>query len=101
MVTLRVNRILTRNGFHSLEEQAVDKIKILIERHDDCYVGYPLGFRNGVIVGQGETYAEAFHDTESAIQFFIEHYGKDVFFQHLQDSTPTLEAYIAEITLAV
>lgn len=58
-------------------------LKIVIERHDDGYVGYPLGFTRGAIVGQGETYGEALKDTESAIHFFIEHFGKEKFFSHL------------------
>ena len=76
-------------------------IKIIIERHEDGYVGYPLGFSRGAIVGQGETYGEALRDTESAIQFFIEQYGKENFFAHLELDTPTLEAYIAETGVAV
>ncbi|MDP2208479.1 MAG: hypothetical protein Q8K98_06865 [Bacteroidota bacterium] len=75
-------------------------IKIVIERHEDGYVGYPLGFTRGAIVGQGGTYAEALKDTESAIQFFIKHYGKKKFFEHLETDAPTLEAYIAEIRVA-
>jgi predicted RNase H-like HicB family nuclease len=76
-------------------------IKIVIERHNDGYVGYPLGFTRGAIVGQGETYAEALKDTESAIQFFIGHYGKEKFFEHLESGSPTLDAYIAETSIAV
>lgn len=59
-------------------------VKIVIERHEDGYVGYPLGFTRGAIVGQGNTYAEALKDTESAIQFFIQQYGKRKLFQHLE-----------------
>ncbi|MBI3195822.1 MAG: type II toxin-antitoxin system HicB family antitoxin [Ignavibacteriae bacterium] len=57
-------------------------IKIVIERNNDGYVGYPLGFTRGAIVGQGDTYGEALQDTESAIEFFIEHYGEAYFFLH-------------------
>jgi predicted RNase H-like HicB family nuclease len=76
-------------------------IKIVIERHEDGYVGYPLGFIRGAIVGQGDTYAEALQDTESAIQFFIEHYGKEKFLEHLEEGGPSLDAYIAETSIAV
>ncbi|MBI4535857.1 MAG: type II toxin-antitoxin system HicB family antitoxin [Ignavibacteriae bacterium] len=79
----------------------MQKVKIVIERHDDGYVGYPLGFTRGAIVGQGETYAEALKDTESAIQFFIQHYGKDAFLQHLEGGGQSLDAYIAETSIAV
>ena len=76
-------------------------IKIVIERHEDGYVGYPLGFTRGAIVGQGNTYAEALKDTESAIRFFVKHYGKKKFVDHLEADAPTLEAYIAETSVAI
>ncbi len=62
----------------------MNSVKIVIEHHEDGYVGYPLGFIRGAIVGEGDTYAEALKDTESAIKFFIEHYGRDKFFEHLE-----------------
>lgn len=62
-------------------------IKIVIERHEDGYVGYPLGFTRGAIVGQGDTYTEALKDTESAIRFFVKHYGKKKFIDHLETDT--------------
>jgi predicted RNase H-like HicB family nuclease len=76
-------------------------IKIVIERHEDGYVGYPLGFTRGAVVGQGDTYADALKDTESAIRFFIEHYGKNKFFEHIEGESPTIDAYIAETSIAV
>jgi len=76
-------------------------IRIIIEHHEDGYVGYPLGFTRGAIVGQGETYAEALKDTENAIRFFIEHYGKEKFLEHLEENSPALDAYIAEASIAV
>mgnify|MGYP001561560624 CR=1 FL=1 len=76
-------------------------VKIVIERHEDGFVGYPLGFTRGAIVGEGETYAETLKDTESAIKFFIRHYGKKKFLEHLEDAVPALEAYIAETSIAV
>ncbi|MBI5476572.1 MAG: hypothetical protein HY964_07520 [Ignavibacteriales bacterium] len=76
-------------------------LKIVIERHEDGYVGYPLGFTRGAIVGQGNTYAEALKDTESAIRFFVKHYGRKKFFDHLESDAPTLEAYIAETSVAI
>ena len=76
-------------------------IRIIIEHHEDGYVGYPLGFTRGAIVGQGETYVDALKDTESAIRFFIEHYGKEKFLEHLEENSPALDAYIAEASIAV
>ena len=51
--------------------------KIIVEKHPDGYVAYPLGLK-GVVVGQGDTYKEALSDVKSAIRFHIETFGKDV-----------------------
>jgi predicted RNase H-like HicB family nuclease len=51
-------------------------IRIVVEKHPDGYVAYPLGIK-GVVVGQGDTYEEALADVESAIQFHIETFGKE------------------------
>jgi len=56
----------------------MSSIKIIVEKHDDGYVGYPVGMR-GVVVGEGDTYAEALADVRSAIQFHIETFGADAF----------------------
>ena len=37
----------------------VKSFKIIVEKHADGYVAYPLGLK-GVVVGQGDTYEEAF-----------------------------------------
>jgi predicted RNase H-like HicB family nuclease len=56
----------------------VNHIKIIVEKHDDGYVGYPVGMR-GVVVGEGDTYAEALADVQSAIHCHIETFGADAF----------------------
>ena len=76
-------------------------IKIVIERHEDGYVGYPLGFTRGAVVGQGDTYAEALKDTESAIRFYVEQYGSQEFLEHLEGESPAFEAFIAEASISV
>ncbi len=78
----------------------MSSIKVVIEHHEDGYVGYPLGFTRGAIVGQGDTYVAALRDTESAIRFFIEHYGKAKFFEHLEEGNPAMDAYIAEASIS-
>ena len=52
-------------------------LKILIEKHEDGYVAYPLGLK-GVVVGQGATDDEALADVKSAINFHIETFGAEV-----------------------
>jgi len=49
--------------------------KIIVEKHPDGYVAYPLGLK-GVVVGQGNTYEEALADIKSAIRFHIESFGQ-------------------------
>ena len=65
--------------------------KIIVEKHSDGYVAYPLGLK-GVVVGQGDTYEEALSDVKSAIRFHIESFGEDVF----EIDPPVLEAFVAE-----
>jgi len=67
------------------------QIKIIIEKHLDGYVAYPLGVK-GVIVGEGNTYEEALADVKSAIKFHIESFGEEV----LEVDPPVLEAFVAE-----
>ena len=45
--------------------------KIIVEKHPDGYVAYPLGLK-GVVVGEGDTYEQALADVKSAIAFHIE-----------------------------
>lgn len=50
-------------------------VKIIIEKHDDGYVAYPIGIL-GIVAGEGDTYEEALADVKSAIQFHIETFGR-------------------------
>jgi predicted RNase H-like HicB family nuclease len=52
-------------------------IKVIIEKHTDGFVGYPLGLK-GVVVGEGDTYEKALADVRSAICFHVETFGKEV-----------------------
>ena len=65
--------------------------KIVVEKHPDGYVAYPLGLK-GVVVGQGETYEEALADVKSAIRFHIETFGKEA----LDVEPEIVEAFVAE-----
>jgi predicted RNase H-like HicB family nuclease len=70
-------------------------LKILIEKHSDGYVAYPLGLK-GVVVGEGDSYEEALADVKSAILFHVETFGSEV----LEDESPVLEAFVAETGVA-
>jgi predicted RNase H-like HicB family nuclease len=52
----------------------VQQLKLIVEKHPDGYVAYPLGLK-GVIIGEGDTYEAALADVKSAIQFHIETFG--------------------------
>ncbi len=68
----------TKIGRKNNEEQTVRQIKIIVEKHTDGYVAYPLGLK-GVVVGEGDTYEEALADVKSAIRFHLETFGPDIF----------------------
>ncbi len=66
-------------------------VKVIVEKHADGYVAYPLGLR-GVVVGEGETYAAALAYVQSAIAFHVDTFGLEV----LEDDTAILEAFVAQ-----
>lgn len=72
------------------------QFKIIVEKHADGYVAYPLGLK-GVVVGEGETYDEALADVKSAIAFHIETFGPEVY----EIESPVLEAFVVEAGVAV
>ena len=71
-------------------------IKIIVEKHPDGYIAYPLGLK-GVVVGQGDTYEEAMADIRSAISFHIETFGPEV----LEIDPPVLDAFVAEAAIEI
>ena len=71
------------------------RYKVVVEKHQDGYVAYPLGLK-GVVVGQGDTYEEALADVTSAIRFHVESFGQEVF----EEDSPVLEAFVAEAGLS-
>ena len=72
------------------------QFKIIVEKHSDGYVAYPIRLK-GVVVSEGDTYEEALADVKSAITFHIETFGAEVF-----ESQPLiLEAFVAEARVAI
>lgn len=67
-------------------------IKIIVEKHSDGYVAYPVGLK-GVVVAQGDTYENALADARSAVQFHIETFGNEAFDD---DDGEILEVFVAE-----
>jgi predicted RNase H-like HicB family nuclease len=66
-------------------------MKILVEKHDDGYVAYPVGMK-GVIVGEGDSYDAALDDVKSAIRFHVETFGPDA----MGEESPLLDAFIVD-----
>ncbi len=71
------------------------QFKIIVEKHSDGYVAYPLGMK-GTVVGEGDSCEEALTDVKSAIRFHIETFGEEV----LPDDSPLIEAFLAEATIS-
>jgi predicted RNase H-like HicB family nuclease len=72
------------------------QFKIVVEKHVDGYIAYPLNLR-GVVVGEGDTYEDALANVKSAISFHIETFGPGV----ILDEETVLEAFIAEAGVAI
>lgn len=66
---------------------------IIVERHPEGYVAYPVGLK-GIVVGEGDTEEEAVADAQSALKFHIETFGKEDL-----ETEDIIEAYIVEITV--
>ncbi|MBV9689755.1 MAG: hypothetical protein JO202_08575 [Ktedonobacteraceae bacterium] len=74
----------------------MNRIKVIVEKHPEGYVAYPLGLK-GVVIAEGDTYDEALADVESAIRFHIETFGNEA----LETESPVLESYVIESKIAV
>jgi predicted RNase H-like HicB family nuclease len=70
------------------------QVKIIIEKHPDGYVAYPVGIK-GIVVGEGDSYGEALQDVQSALKFHLETFGADA----LESEEPVIEAFVAEATV--
>ena len=65
-------------------------LKIIVEKHPDGYVAYPLGLK-GIVIAEGDTYEEALAEVKSAIQFHIETFGNDAL-----ENNDIMETFVAE-----
>ena len=71
------------------------QFKIVVEKHPDTYVAYPLNLK-GVVIGQGDSYEAALEDVKSAIKIHIELSAMTKSIR-----SPIIEAFIAETRVAV
>ncbi len=65
---------MKKNGRKPKAPRRPAPFKIVVERHSDGNVAYPLGVQG--VVGQGDTYEDALADVKSAIRFHIETFGR-------------------------
>ena len=68
------------------------QIKVIVEKHPDGYVAYPLGLR-GAVVDQGDSHRAALDDVRSAIAFHAETFGPEAL---VDRDSPVVEAFVAE-----
>ena len=66
-------------------------VKIMVEKHPDGYVAYPLGIR-GVVGGEGETFEQSVADVKSAIKFHVQSFGAEFW----NEQPEVLEAFVGE-----
>ncbi len=59
---------------HDIREN-MKNYKIIVEKHSDGYVAYPIGLKS-VIIGEVDSYEEALADVKSAISFHNEVFGE-------------------------
>jgi predicted RNase H-like HicB family nuclease len=71
-------------------------IKIIVEKHVDGYVAYPVGLK-GVVVAEGDTYEETLADVKSAIAFHLETFGPEM----LEIDDLAQDVFIAETGVTV
>jgi len=69
------------------------QMKIIVEKHPEGYVAYPLGLK-GVVVGEGDTYEEALADVKSAIKFHIETFGEEAL-----EREEVIETFVIEMAV--
>jgi len=72
------------------------QIKVIVEKHPDGYVAYPVGLK-GVVVAGGDTYEEALAEVKSAIAFHVETFGRDV----LEEEEMAQEVFVAEAGVTI
>jgi len=72
------------------------QIKIIVEKHPEGYVAYPVGLK-GVVVAEGNSYEEALAEVKSAIEFHVETFGREV----LEEEHVAHEVFVAETGVAI
>ncbi|CAD6493210.1 MAG: hypothetical protein DIAAKJNI_00454 [Candidatus Argoarchaeum ethanivorans] len=69
------------------------QLKIIVEKHPEGCVAYPLGLK-GVVVGEGNTCEEALADVKSAIKFHMGTFGREIF-----ETEEIMETFVTEVAV--
>jgi hypothetical protein len=72
-------------------------IKLIVERHPDTYIAYPLGIV-GACVSQGDTYEEALAEVKVMLKELVDIYGEELFDDN---ENPVMEAFVEEAVMSV
>ena len=68
-------------------------LKVIVEKHADGFVAYPIGLK-GAVIGEGDTLEQALADVKSAIRFHIETFSMDIL-----ETEDVIEAFVAEVSV--
>jgi predicted RNase H-like HicB family nuclease len=71
----------------------MERIKIVVEKHEDGFVAYPIGLK-GIVVGEGDSFEEAYADAKSAAKFHMETFGDEVFLEYAPQEVFITEAAV-------
>jgi predicted RNase H-like HicB family nuclease len=71
----------------------MERLKIVVEKHEDGFVAYPIGLK-GIVVGEGDTFEEAYADAKSAAKFHMETFGNEVFLEYAPQEVFITEAAV-------
>lgn len=74
----------------------VKPIKIVVEKHAEGFVAYPVGLK-GVVVAEADSYEQVLAEIKSAIEFHVATFGPEV----LETEEMAQEVFIAETGVVV
>ena len=90
----KIFALLPKAAAQPILQAMTPALKIVVEKHSDGYVAYPLGLARGAVLSQGDTCEKALADVRSAIAFHVETFGATALAPAEDD--PILEAFVAE-----
>ena len=77
------------------QEAKTIELKVVVEKHEDGYVAYPLGL-SGVVVGEGDSFEEALADAVSAATAHVETFGLEAL-----EEVAVVDAYVCSEAIRI